>query len=254
MSFEPQNAFEETLIKAATDPAERPQFYRELLEAEVLIVRGGPPTGETGETTLTEGMQLEIQQLDINGAPHIPFFSSLPRLESVLSFEAQYLGIKARDLFVMTRGEALVLNPGSDYGKQFSAEEIAALLDGSLFDSGEEQRVRKPTEVRIGAPAEYPTELVDSLTRFCAATHQIRRAYVAHYHNPEDGHPPHTLIAMEVTAGWDGIAADAGLVAQQCTVPHPPVDFVRFTGRGDLDSYFAENCEPFYQDEGSKLT
>jgi len=39
----------------------------------------------------------------------------------------------ARDFLELTRGADVLLNPGSDYGKELLASEIESLLDGSIF-------------------------------------------------------------------------------------------------------------------------
>ena len=39
--FEPVNDLERSLMKVATDPAFRPQFHRDLLDADIFVVNGG---------------------------------------------------------------------------------------------------------------------------------------------------------------------------------------------------------------------
>lgn len=36
--FEPVNPLEKSLMNAATNPADRPQFYRDLLESEIYLI------------------------------------------------------------------------------------------------------------------------------------------------------------------------------------------------------------------------
>ena len=45
MSFEPQNDLERSLVKADDDPAHRPQFSRDLVQADLFVVQQGesPP-------------------------------------------------------------------------------------------------------------------------------------------------------------------------------------------------------------------
>ena len=71
MSFEPQNDLERSLAKAASDPAHRPQFYKDLSQSDIFIVQHGkqPPVQHT-KTTLAEGTTIQIQNIEHNGKPH----------------------------------------------------------------------------------------------------------------------------------------------------------------------------------------
>ena len=86
MSFEPTNDLERSLMKAANDPAHRPQFYKDLVQSDIFIVQHGkrPPEKE-GRVTLDEGTQIQITNIEFNGKPHIPIFSSLPRLQATIT-------------------------------------------------------------------------------------------------------------------------------------------------------------------------
>src|SRR5262245_29113791 len=108
----PQNELESALMRAATDASARPGFYRALAEARLLIVpEGDPPPLEGG--VLKEGANLALAQVEIEGQLHIPIFSSEARLPQ----GTRYLGLAGLDLFRITRGAHLILNPGAQYGK-----------------------------------------------------------------------------------------------------------------------------------------
>ena len=42
MAFDPINDLERSLVKAATDVAHRPQFYRDFVGADVFVIQNGP--------------------------------------------------------------------------------------------------------------------------------------------------------------------------------------------------------------------
>jgi hypothetical protein len=245
MEFEPQNDFERSLVRATSDAALRPQFYRDFCAATVYVVQAGTPPVPAGETTLREGQTLRLQSWEFNGTPHLPLFSSLARLRAVLSEEASYLAMNALELLRLTRGAELVLNPGSQYGKEFTAAEVESILDGSIgapqpYVAGED------TRVLLGQPAEPPTKLVEALRRLFAERPQVTRAWLALMSNPARDENAHTLVALEVSGDWDAIAADVGVVAQSLTLPDPPLDLIRFEGGQGLDGYFTRS-EPFFQ-------
>ena len=247
MSFDPQNPLERSLMQAATDPAHRPQFYRDVAESDLFVIQEGPPPEASGRAVLQQGMSIQIQHVDWNGKPFIPVFSSLRRLQGFLREEASYLALNAIEFMKITRGAEFILNPGSEYGKEFTREEIASLIDGTLWQPSERYVAEKSTEVMLGQPSNYPTELVAALSRYFKNTKEVKRAWLAHFFNPDRNEQPHTLICVEVSGDWDRVMAGAGMVAQAVQVPDPPVDFIPMTGLAGVEDYFRKECQPFYQ-------
>ncbi len=165
MSAKPTNRLEESLVKAALDPAHRPQFYRDLLASDIYVIQEGPPPDRPGHRVLPAGELLKIRTLSFNGKQYVPIFSSRAALQAALSEEAAYLALNAAEFFRITAGADVVLNPGWDHGKEFSKEEIAGLLDGSIWQPRERFAVKRDTTVQIGQPARHPKELVETLSR-----------------------------------------------------------------------------------------
>ena len=247
MVFDATNDLERSLAKAADDPAHRPQFYRDFLGAEVFVVEHGPSRRPSGSRTLSVGEPVSFMTLDREGQAAIPIFTSLSCLQKSISEEAAYLRMQARDFLELTRGSMLILNPGSDFGKEFLPEEVESLLNDSIWRPTETYVAQKATRVQIGQPGNYPTELVDVLIRTFKPLEQVRRAYLAHFFNPERDEKPHTLIAIEVTSNWDHVASNAGLVARSVSIPDPPVDFMQMTGKAGIEDHFRQNVKPFYE-------
>gem|GEM_PF-871916 len=78
MSFEPKNALERSLMKAVTDPAYRPQFYRDFIESEIFFIEHGKPSSARGGLgVIPKGAKFQIGAVDIGGKPYLPIFSSL---------------------------------------------------------------------------------------------------------------------------------------------------------------------------------
>ncbi len=247
MAFEPENEFEESLLRAAEDPAHRPQFYKDLVKAQLFVIQHGPPPEQSGSRVLEKGYELKIHSMELNGKPYVPVFSSLLRLQAVLEKEAGYIALNALELMTITQGSELFLNPGSDFGKEFTQEEIRSIIDGTVGQPSESYEAEKDTEVMIGQPARYPHDLTDALSRLFRKTKDVERAFLAHFFNPEAGEKPHTLVGIEVSQNWDDVVSQAGLVAEGVEIPDPPVDFVQITGRGGFEDYFLDECKPFYK-------
>jgi hypothetical protein len=247
MTFSPQNVLERSLMKAADDPAHRPQFYKDLTENDLFIIQHGPIPEAHGQVTLQKDHQIRIQNIEANGKSYVPVFTSLPRLQAMLSEEAGYIALNALDLFNIIQGADLLLNPGSDYGKEFTKDEIKSIMDGSIWEPSQSWVAEKDTQVLIGQPSNYPHELVKTLSRLFKKIKEIKKAYLAHIHHPERGEPPHTIIGIEVTGNWEQVVSQAGLVARDLEIPDPPIDINQITGDGGLDEYFINDCKPFYR-------
>lgn len=246
MAFDPVNDLERSLIKAASDPAHRPQFYRDFMKSQVCVVEHGPLRCRAGIRTLREGERLALRTFERNGHTIIPIFTSLPRLQAFIKEEVSYLAMNTPALLELTKGATLVLNPGSDYGKEFTSDEVALILEGSFGKPSERYVVQKPTQVLLGQPANYPCDLAAALTRYFLTNRRVKRAYLVHFFNPARDEKPHTLIAIEVSGDWDEVAADAGLVAGQVPIPDPPVEFMQISGKGGIEDHFRQDVKPFY--------
>jgi hypothetical protein len=249
MSFDPENDLERSLVKAANDPVFTPQFYRDLARADIFIIQHGKQVPEKAERIIAlEGETIQIQNIEHRGKLHTPFFSSLTRLRAVLDSKAAYLGINALAFLELTKGSALLLNPGSEYGKEITAKEAALILNGSIWQPSERFVVQKKTQVMLGHPANYPVELVAALTRLFKSKKQVKRAWLAHFLNPERDKHPHTLVAIETTGSYDEIAAEVGMVASHINMPDPPLDLIQITGQpGEIGDYFLKETKPFYE-------
>jgi hypothetical protein len=244
--FEPVNSLEKSLMNAATNPSSRPQFYRDLLEADIFVIQYGKSNLNIQNEVLQEGTQLKIQHIERDGIAWLPIFSSLQRLQQSLRSEANYLQFKARDFFEITRGAHVILNPGFDYGKEFVPQEIAGMLDGSIFKPTQTYVTPKDTKVLIGQPAKYPHELVKVLSEYFARNKSVNRAYLVLFHNPESGEKPHLLIGIDASGDWEKVFGDAGMIGSEVMGKEEPIDFIRLDQPG-FSQRIINSTKPFYQ-------
>ena len=246
MAFEPSNPLEESMLRASKDAAHRPQFYKDFLSAPIFVIQAGPVPEKAGMTKLEAGQTVSFPNMEKNGKSYIPIFTSLQELRRALKSEAAYLSLNAREFLTLTKGADLLLNPMSELGKEFPKEEVAALLDGSMWQPESRIVVDKPQQVMIGQPKDYPTELVEALSRYFKKESRVKRAYVAHYFNPATGEPPHTLVGIEASGDWDSVIGGIGVVAKGVMVPNPPIDFMPLTGDEGVQGYL-KKLKPFYE-------
>jgi len=156
----------------------------------------------------------------------------------------QYISASGQDIFTFLKGAKIILNPYSDYGKKFDPQEIERLLDGTYFKSRQIE-IKKDTQVRIGQPAKYPTEVVNSLIKLFSNRPDVVAAYLGWIHFPETADPPHYIFAIETNGDWRTISDEAGAVAQEIIGPDEIIDFVQID-RKKVNDYFINKTKPFY--------
>lgn len=247
-AFAPENPLEIALLATSADPAARASFYRVLMTEKLYVIDRRPANTASGARLLEAGTELRLDNIDIDGVPHVPMFSSVTRIQQVVSEPVTYLAADARALLSLVRGSHVMLNPGAAFGKQLVPDEIDAILDGSILSGVTSHRVETETPILIGQPAVYPTHIVGALAALFKTDCAVRAAYLAHYHNPQRDSRPHTLIAIDAEGGdlRQPLLERIHTVLEDVAGLDEIVDVVRLDEDDDLGRYFVERTQPFY--------
>ena len=232
MAFKPNNDLEKHLVAATHNPGARADFYRALTAADVLIISETPKPGADGAIVADGKMQLKIQLVDVAGKQHVPIFSSKQRIAAIVKAEVPYIAMNGRAALTMMRGADVVMNPGAEYGKLFTKEEIASILDGTVFAMGPTQSF-PGQKVLLSQPKDYPNHIADALRQFFPKFAQVRRAYLCQAQFQQTGQGPHTLIGVEMVGDWKAVVSQAGAVVQSVAKPGEVIDFIQITDRPD---------------------
>lgn len=235
--------FEALMKDASVNVNLRFDFYRNLPHQKVFVITSGNTQAKDG--VLEENTNVELATFPDG---KIPFFTALPRIfeKQVIKEKVPYLEITAGDLFQLTKGATLVLNPFSDFGKELVPQEIAQILDGSIFGDGiREVAVPRDTQVRVGQPAVQPVEMMEALSAKFALRDDVNAAYIAMVDMPETGAPPRLLIAMSISGDRQTIFEEAGRTAQQFLKQGESVDIMELTPENGISAYFDDQL-PFY--------
>ncbi len=239
-----ENHLEQALRQAANEPGFRSYFYAALWAADVYVIGELEPSGKMGTP---ERMTIENWN-QIDGIAIVPFFSSLSALQRAINEECGYLKLSARKLFEITRGAALVLNPMSDYAKEFSAGEIDELLLGELNRLPDKSAVKKEAQLLLGQPRAYPSELVDALTGLLATRDNVEAAYLVLMGDPAADDGPHLLVGILAGGDTERLMLDAGTRASSTAPAGPAVKFTLVVpGEDGLSEYFLSSVIPFYE-------
>lgn len=248
MTFTPHNTLEDVLMKAATEPAHRPEFFTVLMDATVYILGSSDETEAQGTSTLPVGSHVNIQHWEKpDGSTAIPFFSSLEALQMAITEEASFLALPAQSLFELTRGETLFLNPKLPYGKEFLPQEVEHMLSGEGNGFVQRRVIDEPVQVHMSQPEPSPDQLIDSLTQLFTKHREVRRAWVAQIQEGEA--EPNLLIGLEFEVLDEKIIQAAGTVASDTVVGDQPVDIciVDKDEKGGVSHYFLHHIPPFYE-------
>ncbi len=179
----PENELEKSLMNASSDISARNEFYTKLLWNELIVLTNGHNVSEEGRKTLEQDTEVQFVTFE---SGQIPVFTSTNRIfdKGVIKEQVPFMAMKGQDLFGFTKGATFILNPYSDYGKELIPQEIENLLNGSIFEKTNQMEIKEDTEVLIGQPSKYPTELVKALSSLFTSEPNVKSAY---YRNNQNG-------------------------------------------------------------------
>ena len=245
-TLENENRLETVLRKAATEPAYRPEFYKRLLSEKLLVL--------TDNTNLSDGVQTLEKDTNVNIVSlqdgKIPIFTSTGKIfdKGVIKGDVPFIEMKGEDLFNLAKGATFVLNPYSDYGKELLPNEVESMINGTvLTDNHKKIVVEKETQVQLGQPANYPTNIISSLKILFASKPTVKKAYLGWIFNPSSGEPPHYIFALDIEGDTQSIINEAGFTAKQFLKPDDIIDFIQIDNKGGLSDYFVKQTKPFYE-------
>jgi len=114
----PENELERNLMKASSDISARNEFYTKLLWNELIVLTNGHKESEEGRKTLEKDTDVQLVTFE-NG--QIPVFTSTNRIfdKGIVKEQVPFMSMKGQDLFGFTKGATFILDPYSDYGKDF---------------------------------------------------------------------------------------------------------------------------------------
>jgi hypothetical protein len=180
--FEPENDIERLLMRASAEPAMRPGFARALMDAQIFLVlvpdSGSIMPGADGKAVISEGAQLVSPTAMRNGQKLFPLFTAASRAKAWYKDDHIVAPESLRNVFARCPDDAYVLNPGSDYGKEFTPPEVRRMLAGQFDEAPQTQIIEKTEQVLLAHPKEIPVDLIAALGRELGAVPAVRGAWL----------------------------------------------------------------------------
>jgi hypothetical protein len=195
MAFIPENELERVLVQAAHDPAAAPDFYRLLLDTDLLVM--GSIAGQDDQSeqfALEPGNQIDLVSGEKNGSRYLPVFSSQTRMQDYIREERKFLRVNGRALLDLTRGAPVTLNPASEYGKELTAREVQQLLDGPRI-----------TPRVVESDIEPPEQLMQVLSDFFTTRPDVQTAWITMVAPAESLHQARPLVGIESDGNWSSL-------------------------------------------------
>jgi hypothetical protein len=229
------------LEPAASDSARIPEFLTALLEAQVLVP--GVLDSDSGLVAAAGSTAGLAPLARADGTSVQPFFTSEARLHETLQAvpgeESRYLALRCRDLWELTRGSTLILNPHSAYGKEFLPGETAQLHGTATMTP---QVVAAATNVLVGRPARTPSGMEKALRDLFSAHETVDSAFLGWKVVPDSGDQSYLLVVVGSSDARADVSDELGRALVYFSQAHP-VD-VAFNRPGD--KHLLTEIEPFY--------
>ncbi|WP_342442824.1 enhanced serine sensitivity protein SseB C-terminal domain-containing protein [Edwardsiella hoshinae] len=246
----PGERLEASLAQASRDPAYLALFYRELLAATVYL----PLRAPASKAEQDDGVAIEHWEMS-DGTSVIPFFSTPQRLQQVLGSEepGAVTALPARELFSLTRGERLFLNPKCAQGKAFYPQEIALLLERGGMVPSQCLAIEGGQSIRIGPLEHLPGALQEGITTLCGQRGLVRSAWLVRFQDPQCDTQPVLLLALELEgddeAAHQLLIHEAGTLLSGLLEQDAWVDVccIRRTQADPLADYLRTHITPIYQ-------
>lgn len=183
-------------VARASSPGEDPEatqaaVFNALLDATVYahVPLESPP----------EGVMRFIQFVrPDNGQTVLPFFSDLKQSEVAADKSALSVAMSGRNLFELTRGATLMLNPNLDAITLYPPE-ITALLEGKPLGFFRIEEVAEDIEVRAGPPSVSTAALNGLMRSLFKREATVRAAFLAEVHRQDEQAGVFLLLTVVVS-------------------------------------------------------
>jgi hypothetical protein len=224
MAIVPVNELEKAMLAAAVDDSARAQFYRLLLDSNLVVL------GTFGETMTLETVRGPA------GDFH-PVFTAAERITALTGEPRPYFTIPGRQLFEITRGASFVLNAGLVPSKTLAAEELEWCL---------KQFPPNPNLI-VAQPKVFPTRLVKALCVLFTSRAAIQAAHLVYVAREGIDAEAHPMIGLE-TDGDEPRLAQEIFEAAAVALPGTPVEVIIIEPQGShpLQKHLI-GVPPFYR-------
>lgn len=210
-----------------------PDFFRCLLDA--VVYAHAPISDDTRRLRL-------IQFNHPDGFLAIPFFTCEAKALVAAGNAAQLVKCSGRQLFAITSGATLMLNP-NDGGCVLYPEEIAALLESGAIGRVDSFELSTDKPILVMDPADPPAWLVPMLFALYTALGYVEAAFLLEVASPEHPDQHSFLVALAVKPEYAERAARATIASIQplCEKDRLGIDLTSFDPAAGKPEYLCNS-------------
>jgi SseB protein C-terminal domain/SseB protein N-terminal domain len=241
----PENHVEAVLARASQRQADAAELLAALAEAELLVPVAGPAPARAADA------RARLPTVEDGGLRYVPVFTSATQLQRY-GHAGGHLRLHGRDLAAaLDPATGLAVNLRGDLGLPLTPAQVRAMAGPAGRDAGVDglaATLPAGRAVRLGEPAEEPSQLLDCLAAMLAGHAEVRAAYRALL-QPSPSQAPRLLVGLELDdpdAGQPLLEA-AGRAARQ--LADRDVDLVAFGADGDggVGTWMQLHTRPFHR-------
>jgi len=225
-------------------------FYNTFLNAELFI-----PTHDMSEEDqhkrAGEDETISPIFIESEGVQYLMLFDSKERLSAWAQKEVGFVALPGHAIVEMMSPEIhWALNVGTEYVKTFVPEEIQWLKQNLAESKGQETNVAAGTSVFIGAPANIPNGLIESLLNNVKRNSEIKKAYLGQVHYDKEGEIPHLALVLNISnlpqSTFDAIRKDLATATKGFLGESEYIDIMINDGTG-VAYEVTKSVKPFYE-------
>jgi hypothetical protein len=243
--FTPENDLERALVAAIERPDARIPFLKAMLEAELALA-----LVDDGQT---KGGGYVVPEVTHEDLAFVPIFTADSRVKAMFGSEKLMVVRQSfRQILSQIDGANFVLNPGSDVGHEFMAEDVAAMVDGDFeranagFEDDGEDEEEPELPSLVGRPSPMPTHLTNALSDLFKSRPDVASAQIAQAVFADPDGSKRLVIGISTSGDLDDLLDQVGDVLERVAKPSDVIDFVPVPG-SPLDGYFERDTQPFYR-------
>ncbi len=215
---------------AAKNAEYRPLFYRTFPEARVYLLVADGSEIPTGTFLPDLKMDIELSPLFMSDGS-VPVFTKPERIydNGAITGPVKYIALPGGQLLEMFNGEkTLVINPNSNISHEFSRADQLKLMTGEIFKTAKPKSFKSGSQVTIGIPEDYPTELVEALVKYCETRMEITETYfgLMQVIDPDGEEEVTFVIGVDVAEEIEDIYGEIGASLRPHLIPGEYINII----------------------------
>lgn len=238
----------EIIEKAGDNPEYRAIFYQRFLNEIIYVLVQKNQLNNSQPNSFNANVP--IVSFENN---QIPVFTNSKHIydQGILQQEVDYMKVNGRQFLELVLGHSIIVNPFSKIYKELVPNEIADMLNGSIFNVIEKGVAKIHMQTLIGKPETTPTILINSLQSVFSKIKEVSAAYLGWVFNEQIDRKAHYIFAIECdTKTSDEFKIIADTISNLCKPylkKEEYIDIIKLTPNGNFSDYFYNKDEPFYK-------